>query len=310
MSPKEPLYPPGYGWQYHLLQWLQSFHSATLDQAAVWLSWLGTEWFYILVFAIILWSVNKTVGYRIAYTFLFSMYINGWLKDATEIARPIGLPGIRSAFLSSAPGNSFPSGHTQGGTTFWLTAGLWLRNAWLWPLIVVVIAGIGLARFYLGLHWPLDILVGWGLGLVVGALGWVFGRWWTYRQYGVRLRLAFAIVLPVAGILMHTGRTSLEYACLLLGLGVGAVLEQHWWGLTMEPALWKRLCAAVVGCAGIIALYWLCRWATGVWTFGSTDPLMNLYLAIRDVAIGFWGSLGAPYVFRQCGLYKATVLRA
>lgn len=296
--------PVGFVWQYHLLLWAQSFHTPMLDKVASWLTYLGTEWFYVLVLPILFWSVNKSIGLRVAYVFLCSMYVNTWLKDAVSLGRPIGLPGVRSLLVSTATGASFPSGHAQGPATFWMLASRAIRRGWFWVLAFVLIAGIGASRLYLGLHWPVDILVGWALGLVFGLLGWSIGKWWTYRQYSFPIRLTFAILIPVLGILFHSGPLSLGYAAILLGVGVGAVVEDRFMKLQMEKDWWKRACAAVIGLAGLAGLFLLYKWGVFLWITSTSEASYSLLGALRDLLMGVWATVGAPYLFYLSGLYR------
>ncbi|MBX5437703.1 MAG: phosphatase PAP2 family protein, partial [Alicyclobacillaceae bacterium] len=141
-------FPPGYQWQYHVLLWFQKPASPWLDRVAMWASHLGLEWFYLVAVPVVLWSVNRTVGLRLAYIFLCSMFVNAWLKDVYQVARPIGVPGIRTSFLASASGHSFPSGHAQGSMTFWGVIASWLRRPWVWWGAMALVAVVGAARLY------------------------------------------------------------------------------------------------------------------------------------------------------------------
>lgn len=292
--------PKGYSWQYHFLIWLQQFQNPFLDHAARFLSLIGVEKFYLFVLPILYWSINRQLGLRLTYVFVASMYSNAWIKDATQVIRPIGVPGIKSNFVSSATGYAMPSGHAQGGMTFWVVLGLWVRKTWFWLLAFLLIFGIGASRLYLGLHWPLDVLAGWGAGLVLALLGWWIGKWWSYRKLSFSTRMTLAVILPGSLLWAQNGAMSALYAALLLGLGVGALLEERWVGLEIDPVLWKRLSTAIIGIAGIIAVQWLVK-ALG----NSSLPLSaNTLMILRGLLIGLWGTLGAPYVFGRSGLYR------
>jgi len=290
--------PHGIAWQYHFLVWLQTFHTTTLDHVAKILTWTGMEGFYLVLLPVLFWSVNRKFGLRVTYVFVASMFVNAWLKDALQIQRPIGIPGIRSLMLWSGTGYAMPSGHAQGSMTFWLMIGLWFKKVWLWIALISLVFAIGLSRLYVGLHWPLDVLVGWGIGLIVAPLGWALGEWWSYRQLAFQVRLMFAVALPMVLLLMQQDGTSALYAALLLGIGTGAVLEEKWLGVDIDKVWWKRLCTAVIGIAGLIAVQWLVK-GLSVWPIGS-----ELLAIIRGALMGLWGTLGAPYVFRQSGLYR------
>ncbi len=67
---------------------------------------------------------------------------------------------------------SFPSGHAMISMVIYGLLGYFLASRfprqkwWIYSLTVVLIAGIGFSRLYLGVHWPTDIVAGYTAGLV------------------------------------------------------------------------------------------------------------------------------------------------
>ena len=85
---------------------------------------------------------------------------------AQEVHVPLGTP----------PDRSFPSGHTQ--TAFGAGVYLSLMYPYASPLFLLMAALVGLSRIALGVHFPLDVLV----GAVFGASFSIGGYWIARRQ--------------------------------------------------------------------------------------------------------------------------------
>ncbi len=292
---QDPGFPMPYGllWQYHVLVYIQSFHLPIFDKISVWISWLGTETFYVFVLPIVFWGIHKRNGLRLAYIFLLSMFFNAWLKSVFSLVRPIGIPGIRSGYIASATSYSMPSGHAQGPMTFWTIIGRWSKRKWVIVAASIFVFAISLSRLYLGLHWPMDVVVGWVIGLFAGLLGWSIAKWWTYRSLTFPVRLFFALVVPLFMLAIHHDRIGSEFAAFLLSIGIGAIFEERWLCCELDKKIWKRVCVIIIGIAGLIAIQWGLKWTPGG----------TVWLMVRDIAIGFWATLLAPWIFIACGLY-------
>lgn len=80
--------------------------------------------------------------------------------------------GIGHSFLAHAADNGFPSDHST--LMFALGTGLMLTGAARTLGAVVCLLGFGVAwaRVYLGVHFPVDVLVGIPVGLAAGSLAW------------------------------------------------------------------------------------------------------------------------------------------
>jgi len=109
----------------------------------------------------------------IAVVLIVAAFFTDLVKD--YVARP--RPSVNQ--LVSAPGYSFPSGHTLNSTA---TYGLLALVAWRsrLPLAIrraAVVVGVtipllvGLSRIALGVHYPTDVLAGWLVGVALVALG-------------------------------------------------------------------------------------------------------------------------------------------
>lgn len=161
-----------------ILTWVHGFRDPALDVAFVF-SWaLGA--FRFCAPAVLLasaWHLARRQRQEAIAWLAVGAFVGAvpeLLKALVARPRPTLVP-----WLLPATGYSFPSGHAVAGMAFYPLLGwLWLRSSRPWAgfaLGALVGAFIGIGRLYLGVHWPSDVLTGWGLGLAasLGAVRWL-----------------------------------------------------------------------------------------------------------------------------------------
>ena len=133
--------------------------------AAVWLVWRFTAWWAALWLGI---------------TSLLSALLQQGIKAAVDRPRPVWPDPVDSAHYAA-----YPSGHAMTATvTFGLL--LWLLHHYgagrtlvriALAVAALSVAGVGLTRIWLGVHWTSDVVGGWLLGaLVVAVAVFAHGR--------------------------------------------------------------------------------------------------------------------------------------
>ncbi len=94
--------------------------------------------------------------------------------------RPFIIEGIVPLF-DHAPTASFPSGHAA--FFFALSAVIFLYDRKIGYLFFSISFFMVLARVASGVHWPLDILAGAVLGVLIGWFVWVMAQKWIPERY-------------------------------------------------------------------------------------------------------------------------------
>ena len=155
---------------------------------------------------IIFWSVSKKWGYRFMITLWCGEVINGLLKLIVCAYRPwIRSDKINPAGDSkvAATGYSFPSGHSTVATIHYGTIFAWQRKKRLWLAIVcaVLLFLTCFSRNYLGVHTPQDVLVGFGVSVVLIIVVGFSQKKLEGNQKAVDI-LTFAGIAAVLGVLI------------------------------------------------------------------------------------------------------------
>ncbi|WP_339701848.1 phosphatase PAP2 family protein [Algoriphagus aquimarinus] len=168
-------------WDEELFLWLNSFHTDWLDvinfQLSQTYTWL--PFYAILIFFI--YKVEQKNSWwvigGVALTILISdQFTSGFMKPFFERLRPCHderWDGIIHNYLRCGGLYGFASSHAAN--TFGLAAFLNLKmkgKLRFLPWLFLWAAVISYTRIYLGVHYPLDILVGAIVGVAAGLISW------------------------------------------------------------------------------------------------------------------------------------------
>lgn len=308
------------------VNWIIAIQSlgAWLEVPMKFFSFLGTENFFLLILPLIYWCIDANLGIRVGFILLTSNFVNEIFKLMFAGPRPYWVSAKVIPF-SAESSFGVPSGHAQNAVGVWGMIASGVRKRWAWGIAIALAFLIGFSRWYLGVHFPHDVFLGWLLG---GILLWAFMQFWNpveawlkQQALGSQIFIAFivsliVIVLGAVSVGRLDGYTfpaewrdnalragslpapvSIESfitsAGTLFGLAAGVAWLAARGGYQASGPVEKRALRFVVGLIGVMILW------RGLALFlpDNADLISYIFRYLRYTLVGFWVSGGAPWLF-------------
>ncbi|MEW6229418.1 MAG: phosphatase PAP2 family protein, partial [Bacillota bacterium] len=198
---------------------------------------------------------------------------------------------VRVILPETGGGYGFPSGHAQEAMVFWGYLARTLRVRKFTVAAIVIVFLIGLSRVYLGVHFPGDVVGGFLIGgIILMAYLWVTGRlelWGKSLPTGWLLFLV--AVAPFVLLVFYRSAGAFKMVGLLVGLGVGCVLEDLHVRMNERAPLRLQVLKAIIGLVVVFGL------RSGLKALFAPETMV--LSMVRYAALSLWASLGAPFVF-------------
>jgi membrane-associated phospholipid phosphatase len=274
-----------------LMQGLQSLRTPELDVFFSIATFLADQKFFFLIIPLIWWFWSARIGAALTVFSSLNGLLNTVLKE--WIASPRPTEDLAILKLTDASNYSFPSGHSQMGAGIWTA--FFLILAPLYPQVRIGIASTialivllaGVSRSYLGVHFPIDVVAGWVVGLLFCLLifkqmmkdgGWI--ERYAHANSGLTWKIRFVAVAIISLIVVST--TSVETAK-TLGMIFGVLAASPLWlpMVRVDTApIWPRwkLVLVPLAFAMIPLVYWLFSKAPG-------DPILHF---LKYSIFGLW----------------------
>lgn len=282
-------------WEISILQFLEIIRSERLSSFFQLITITGESVFLLVIIATVYWCFNKKVGLKLGFVMLFSAVSNGVLKNIVKAPRPFELGVVGPLRKHTATGYSFPSGHTQGVTTFWVALMVYIKEKWVYYVGVGMILLVALSRLYLGVHWPIDVMTAILMGVVFMAIGeFLFKR---IENISV-LNLLFICILIGSTLALNFDSDYTKSIGTLVGIIIGMILERRYVSFSTKGSFKLQVSKVAAGFGSLMLV------AGGL---KLLLPGLVVYDFIRYILMAMWIIAGAPYMFKMLGLCKRVV---
>ena len=275
-----------------MTDYLQQFRTIKPVEYLFWFfTYLGEDEFYMIFFGIIIWCINKSIGFWSAAVLLISGLVSGVTKDIFALARPLmdGKPLLESY--------AFPSGHTLTAVTVWGYLGIRIKKSGFWAWVLVVMVLTPFSRIILGYHYPGDILGGYAMGipllLLIVWLSSVFMEKGWGQKFSRPLLLALCLAVPIALTALAPESDMPKLMGLLAGAAAGYIIEGDKVRFVPRTSWGFQILKAVIGLA---VLFGIVIGLKPLLTADTAALNAALYF-IRYGLVGIWVTLLAPALF-------------
>jgi len=290
-------------------------------------TFLGREEFYLLVMPALYWCLDARLGIRMGILLMISNAFGLILKLAFHSPRPYWISMDVTAYTHEST-FGVPSGHAMNAAAFWGLLATAINRVWSWILMLTVIFLIGFSRLFLGVHYLLDVVVGWTLGffllwlflrletpvvswlrrqklsyqylavfaaslifiLIAWLVKFILGNWQTPSIWVENALAAFPEELPISPLSFEGLMT---VTGVLFGMSSGVIWLAERGGFDSGGIWWHRLLRYPIGLVGILVI-----WVGPDLIFPSGESLLAYSLRyLRYALVGFWLAGLAPLLF-------------
>ncbi len=240
-----------------------------------------TEYFIFVVIPFIWFALDPKKGLRLLYILLLSALVNIVSKNLFQLPRPCSLdPGI--CLIRPPLSYGFPSGAAQTAMLLGLLLFSYTRNIGVRVFSFFYILLVSFSRLYLNVHFPIDILGGWILGIFLFLF---YKRAFPileifFQKQSPLSRLRWGIFIPLIIEFLYPDVRILYVMHSAMGVALGLFLFQKT-AKKVRPKLYK----------GALAVVTLFFWVFFLKIFTPLSASFSAFL------LGCWISVGFPYFF-------------
>ena len=286
-----------------IVQWIQSFRNDFLDAFFLIITELGDETFFLILAAVLYWTIDKKFAYRLMMFFLFGAVVNGSLKFLTASPRPhVEFPEQVSLVGEGSGGTSLPSGHAQNSSILGLTLQEKAKGklSFLSPLLMLMVFFVMLSRLYLGEHYLSDVL----FGLAISYSLYQFTNHLNKKIINHPFTPYIAIIIVLMLALLTEDKNVFIAASTIVGVIIGFPLEQKRIGFTAKGSLLQSILRLAIGLGVAVALRAVIKilFEQGLYSSDfENNPILtdNLLDFTRYFIVTLWMILGAPFLFKK-----------
>jgi membrane-associated phospholipid phosphatase len=159
--------------------YLTAYHSKFLDNFFIYYTNLGDGFFTVAVILLLLITRRFFYAWQILAAFLISGLLVQVLKNLIYSPRPMEFFKLKEHIyliegVTHTGSSSFPSGHSASAFALATLLALFARDKKIGCLYLLAAVLVGYSRIYLSQHFPMDVMTGAAIGVLIALLVYFF----------------------------------------------------------------------------------------------------------------------------------------
>lgn len=273
-----------------VVEFIQGLQNGFFDFFFNFISFLGEEYIYISIAAIIYYAYDKKLGELLAFSLFTTALVNTSIKGLVGALRPFEKYPDRVQNLrpDTAGGHSFPSGHTQQFTTVLFTLSLQIKKNWVFIVAAVLSVLMALSRMYLGVHFLEDVTVS-----IILGIGLAFLFHFLYKKYKDmgKMNIVYGVILVIflPFVIIINDKDILTSYGMMIGLLGAMVFEQRFVQFSTEVSLLQKVIRVAIGIIIMISIQLGVK-LLFIAVFGEDIYILDMirYMLISFVGLGLY----------------------
>lgn len=281
--------------QLQLIYFLQQIRGPFVDGIFRILNCFDTDYFICSLVAFIWIGCSWKWGARLGLLMIASGWVNALAKLACGCPRPFFFDSDLAIVKLHDYG--FPSGGAQNAMILGCLFIYFWKSRWAWVAGISYIVLISFSRIFLGVHFPADVLGGWGIGFALFYLFIQSDRWIEQLASRFSERVTgFSLLLALLSLMFFHDFKTVFLATSLIATVIGIYFSTRYsLYLTPPSKIWKKIGLGFYGIFSACLIGLLARKI-------PLAPMPSIMLQV--MASGLWISLFASPVIKKIDLFR------
>jgi len=252
-------------WEVSMMESIQANMGKAGEIASKVFTTIGGETVLLALLIVIIFCYSKEAGKRCALKLLLACMWFPMIKNIVLRLRPymehssiraLEVPEEDAELMDVVQqGYSLPSGHSAMSLAMFGSLSMEVKKKWLWIVGCLMVLLIGVSRFCVGVHYPTDVLAGWGVGLVAILFAELLEK--KVQKEWVKHAILLAVTVP--GIFWCTSRDYFSALGCVIAYVIAIPFERKFINFKDTRNVWAMILRAVGAMAIYLGLNWVLK---------------------------------------------------